>query len=122
MMLAITLSEQGRNEEALVEARAETAEWARLTALGYVLYQLGRREESDGALAELEARHAIDSPYQIAAVHMGRGDREAAFAWLERAVAEKDAGVAQAKAERVFRPLHGDPRWNLLMKTLRFEP
>ena len=121
MVLAIVLSERGRNEEALTEAKAETAEWARLTALALVYFRLGRRDEADRALAELEAKHAVDAPYQISAVHAERGDVDGAFRWLERATMEKDAGVAQANAERVFRPLHGDPRWSALMKKLGFE-
>jgi len=121
MVLAIVLSERGRNEEALTEAKAETAEWARLTALSIVYFRLGRRDEADQALAELEAKHAVDAPYQISAVHAERGDVDGAFRWLERATTEKDAGVAQANAERVFRPLHHDPRWSALMKKLGFE-
>jgi serine/threonine protein kinase/tetratricopeptide (TPR) repeat protein len=121
MVLAIILSEQGRNEEALTEAKAETAEWARLTALAMVHFRLGRRDDADQTLAELEAKHAVDAPYQISAMHALRGDVDTAFRWLERAITEKDAGVAQAKAERVYRPLHGDPRWSAVMKKLGFE-
>ncbi len=121
MVLALVLSEQGRNEEGLAEAKAETAEWARLTALAIIHFHMGHRDESDQALAELEAKHSIDAPYQIAAVHISRGDVEGAFAWLERAIAEKDAGAAQIKAERVFRGMHGDPRWSVLMRKLGFE-
>jgi serine/threonine protein kinase/tetratricopeptide (TPR) repeat protein len=121
MMLAITLSEQGRREEALAEAKAETAEWARLTALAFIYFQLGQIVDADGALRQLEAKHAVDSPYQIAAVHAVRGDFDSAFRWLERGVAEKDAGMAQMRSERVFRPMHGDPRWSVLVKKLGFE-
>jgi len=120
-VLAIALSEQGRNEEALAEAKPETAEWARLTALAFVYFQLGNRAESDRALGELEAKHSIDSPYQIAAVHASRGDVDAAFSWLDRAVAEKDAGAAQTRCERVFRGMQADPRWIPLMRKLGFE-
>jgi hypothetical protein len=121
LVLAITLSEQGRHEKALAEAKAEPAEWARLTALAFVHFNLGHQAESDQALAELEAKHAIDAPYQIAAVHAVRGNLEGAFAWLERGITEKDAGMAQMRVERVFRPMHGDPRWVQLMRKLGFE-
>ncbi|HEY3156507.1 MAG TPA: protein kinase [Candidatus Eisenbacteria bacterium] len=120
-VLAIALSEQGRNEEALAEAQAEPAEWARLTALALVYFQLGQRSESDQALADLVAKHSINAPYQIAAVHASRGDVEAAFSWLDRAIAEKDAGAAQTRCERVFRVMHADPRWIPLMRKLGFE-
>jgi len=121
LVLAIVLTEQGRMEEALAEAKAEPAEWARLTALSDVYFHLGQRAESDRALAELEAKHSVDSPYQIAAVHASRGDLEAAFGWLERAVAEKDAGASQMRCERIFRKMQADPRWIPLMRKVGFE-
>ena len=120
-VLGIILADQGRNEEALAEASREPADWARLTSLAYVHFKGGRMKESDEALHDLEAKHAVDSAYQIAAIRSTRGERDAAFAWLERAFQEHDAGVAQAKSERTFRPLHGDPRWGALMKKLGFD-
>ena len=121
LVLTIILNEMGRNEEALAAAKAEPAEWARLTALAAAHFALGQRSESDRALAELEAKHAVDSPYQIAAVHAIRGDVESTFRWLDRAVAEKDSGVANVKCERAFHPMHGDPRWIALMRKIGFE-
>lgn len=120
-ILAIVLADQGRDAEALAEARLEPAEWAQLTALAYVHHRGGRKKESDEALQKLEAAHATDSAYQIAAIHSSRGDADAAFAWLERAIAERDAGAAQMRFEPTFRSLHGDPRWGGLMKKLGFE-
>jgi len=73
------------------------------------------------ALAQLKAKHSINAPYQIAAVHATRGVVDAALTWLERAIAEKDAGAAQMRVEPVFRGLHGDPRWSALMKKLGFD-
>jgi len=120
-VLAIILADLGRDAEALSEAKLEPAEWARLTALTYVHF-LGRRQlESDQALEQLEARHGYDSAYQIAAMHAARGNTDGALTWLERAVSEKDAGAAQLRVEPVFRPLHGSPRWNQLLKTMGFE-
>ncbi len=113
--LAVVLADQGRDPDALAACRMEPAEWARLTALAYVHHKAGRKQEADTALAELEASHAIDSAYQIAAVHSARGEVDAGFAWLDRAVAERDAGAAQMKSEPTFRSLHGDPRWGALL-------
>ena len=117
-VLAIVLADQGRDAEALAEAKREPAEWARLTALAYVHSKGGRKLEADAALAELEAKHATDSAYQVAAVHCTRGEVDLAFAWLERAVADHDAGAAQMKSEPVFRPLHGNPRWDALLEKI----
>jgi tetratricopeptide (TPR) repeat protein len=121
LWLAVVLSEQGRNEEALVEAKAETAEWASLTALAIVHFKAGRRTESDQALAELEAEHFTRAPYQIATVRASRGEVDAAFSWLDRGIAEKDSGVVQSRCERIFRGIHQDPRWIPLMRKLGLE-
>jgi TolB-like protein/Tfp pilus assembly protein PilF len=117
-VLALMLAELGQDTEALAEASAERAEWARLTGLAYVHLLGGRKAESDDALRQLEERHAVTSAYQIAAVHSAQGDLDGAFAWLERAYQERDSGLAQAKSEPVFRRLHGDTRWGALMKKM----
>ena len=116
LFLAIVLAEQGSLADALAEASQEPAEWARLTALSFVHRAAGRQAESDAALRELEAKHAADSAYQIAALHAQRGDAEAVFHWLERAIAERDAGVAQVGVEPLFRPYQHDPRWSGILK------
>ncbi len=115
-VLSIVLADQGRDAEALAEAQREPAAWARLTALAYAHARAGRLEEGEAPLRELEAKHAVDSAYQLGAIHAARGDRDAALAWLERAVETRDAGSALMSVELVFRPLHGDPRWRALLK------
>jgi tetratricopeptide (TPR) repeat protein len=74
-VLAIILAEQGRDAEALAEAKLEPAEWARLTALAFVHFRAGRQAESEQALEQLEAKHATDSAYQIAANSCVEGRR-----------------------------------------------
>ncbi|MGE5179660.1 MAG: protein kinase domain-containing protein [Bacteroidota bacterium] len=117
-LLAIVLAAEGKDVEALEAAKQEPAEWARLTALAYVHCLGGRAAESEAALRELEAKHAVDSSFQIAAIHAARGDIDHAFHWLDRAVAERDSGVAQVKFEPIFRLLHDDPRWIAFLRTI----
>ena len=111
LMLAILCADQGRHEEALAEADAEPAEWARLTALAYAHHVAGRKTEADQALRKLEIEHAVDSAYQIAALYAFRHEADATFLWLDRGLAQRDAGMPQAYSEPGFRYLHGDPRW-----------
>ena len=49
-----------------------------------------------------------------------RGETEDAFEWLDRAIAERDAGVTHANASPRFRGLHSDPRWPVLLKKIGF--
>jgi serine/threonine-protein kinase len=121
LVLAYVLAEQGRFEEAMREASREVDDWARLTAIATVHYYAGQMRESDEALQELKTRFAVDASYQIAAVHTIRGEIDAAFQSLDRAILERDSGVAQVVAEPAFRRLHADPRWSQLLRKLNFD-
>ena len=121
MMLAVSLSEQGKHEEALAMANAELAEWSRLTALAFAHHLAGRHAESEAALRELEAKWAKDSAYQIAAIYATWGDLDGAFRWLDRAREQRDAGLAMVKYEPVFRTIRNDPRWGALLKSIGLE-
>jgi eukaryotic-like serine/threonine-protein kinase len=121
MMLSNCLAGQGKHAEALAVAHAEPADWARLTALGYVHYVAGRTAEYQEALRKLEETNAHDAAYQIAALRAVGGDRDGAFDWLDRAYQDRDAGLSQVKHEPTFRPLHGDPRWGPLLKKIGLE-
>ncbi len=117
----MSLLGQGRGAEALEEANREqdgaSREWAR----ALVLHAAGRRAQSDEALQEIHAKYEEDFAYQIAQVHAARGETDAAFRWLDRALSARDPGLAEAKLDRWLRSLHGDPRWTPLMKALKFE-
>jgi serine/threonine protein kinase/Tfp pilus assembly protein PilF len=121
MMLSNCLAMQGKHAEALAEANAEPADWARLTSLGFVHHMAGRTSEYQEALRNLEESHSNDAAYQIAALRAVHGDSEGAFAWLDRAYQDRDAGLSQVKYEPTFRPLHGDPRWGPFLKKIGLE-
>ena len=85
-----------------------------LIAHGQGLVRAGLR-----ALREQHAQHAA---YYVAQVYAGRGQVDTAFEWLERAYAQRDAGLLSLKRDYFFRPLHGDPRWAALLTKLRLDP
>jgi serine/threonine protein kinase/Tfp pilus assembly protein PilF len=120
-VLAMALADQGRHAEALAATLEEPADWARLTGLAFVHHKAGRRAESEAALRQLEREHAKDSGFQIAAIHALRGEADAAFEWLERAYAERDAGISLLKQEPSFAAVHGDPRWGAFIRRLGLE-
>ncbi len=117
-LLAIVLVAQGRAEEALVEAKAESEDWARLWSLAIVDWTLGRATESDEALAQLERKYGDISAFQVAQVRAVRGEADAAFGWLERALETRDAGVALSRVSRQLNSLHGDPRWTAFIRKI----
>jgi hypothetical protein len=74
-------------------------------------HALGRKTESDAALATVIAKFEKDSPYNIAYVDAFRGEAGKAFEWLDKAVQYQDPGVADILVENLFDNIHSDPRW-----------
>ena len=110
---------QGKTDAALQETQQETAEVWRLSALPLVIHALGRRGESDAALAALKSKYAGEAAYQIAEAHAYRGEADLAFEWLERAHDQRDGGLADIKSDRLMRGLVGDPRYKAFLRKLK---
>jgi len=102
---------QGRLDEALESAKLEIHDTFRLAALANACHAQGRHTESDAALKKLIDTRADTAAFQIAECFACRGDRDRAFAWLERACAQRDAGMSTVRASPSLRGLHDDPRW-----------
>jgi serine/threonine protein kinase/Tfp pilus assembly protein PilF len=119
--LALALLARGRGEEALAEAMREPEEGYRLWAVAIVHHALGHGAESGVALRQLVDGHADHWSVQIADVHAAHGGVDAAFAWLERAYAKRDVGLAHVRTSPRLRTLHGNPQWGAFLKKMGFE-
>jgi TolB-like protein/Tfp pilus assembly protein PilF len=102
---------QGRLDEALEAAKREIHDTFRLLSLAMVYHAQGRRAESDAALEKLIETVPDTGAFQIAEAFAYRDDKDQAFAWLERAYTQRDAGMSMLGWSRSMRSLHGDPRW-----------
>ena len=102
---------QGRLDEALEAAQREIHRTFRLLPLAMVFHAQGRRADSDAALEELIEAVPDTGAFQIAEAFAYRDDRDQAFVWLERAYAQRDAGMSMVRSSASLRGLHGDPRW-----------
>jgi tetratricopeptide (TPR) repeat protein len=91
---------QGKTDAALQEMEQEADEVWRLVGLPLAFHALGRRSESDVALAALKSKYARRLAYQIAEVHAFRGEADLAFEWLERAYAQRDRRLRGLKGDR----------------------
>jgi adenylate cyclase len=109
---------EGKNAEALTAAERETTEFARLVVSAVALWNLHRKEESDAALATLIKDDGDVGAFQIAEVYSGRGDKDQAFAWLERARRQQDAGLAYFPNDPLLDPLRSDPRWAAFQRSM----
>jgi len=74
---------------------------------------------SIATLASMNKRNFID-PYLLATIYAGLGDKQEAFAWLEKAYEAKSAFLSSAKAEPKFDVLRDDPRFAKLLQRVGF--
>jgi tetratricopeptide (TPR) repeat protein len=86
---------------------------------------LGRKRE---ALQELDAlnqisRHRYVMPTSLALAYSDVGDKQQAFAWLEKGYEERDPWLGLTlKSEPGFDRLRSDPRFQDLVRRMNFPP
>jgi tetratricopeptide (TPR) repeat protein len=102
---------RGDAPAALVEIEQEKSEVWRLIGLPMAYHALGRKTESDAALATLIAKDETWGPYNIAYVYAFRGEADKAFEWLDKAVQYQDPGLSQIVGENLFDNIRSDSRW-----------
>ena len=85
-------------------------------ALSY--HALNRTEEFDSAFKELRDRYGEQWPSEIAHVYAWTGDHDAAFEWLDKAVAINEGGIGLSRQELWLNPLHNDPRWQAYLEKI----
>jgi TolB-like protein len=118
--LALNLLAQGRGEEALAEVQQEPEEWERLWTRAVIDHAAGRHAESEAALLELIAKHERKAAFHVALVYAARAEAGLAFAWLERAYAQRDTWLGRIKTDPLLRSLHTDPRWGAFLYKMGF--
>jgi len=85
--------------------------------------QAGMTEKAHGTLKQLVVRAQKGGvpPTYVAAAYAATGDKDNAFAWLQRACDEKDPFASVANAYPAFDSIRSDPRWAPLMARLGFK-
>jgi tetratricopeptide (TPR) repeat protein len=94
-----------------------------LPAIGHLYAISGRRKEAERILEKLGELRASGKPtaYAIALIHTGFGEKDHAFAWLNRGLAERDPSMPYIGVEQRLIPLRRDPRWSGLISSLRLK-
>jgi TolB-like protein/Tfp pilus assembly protein PilF len=115
---AYTLS--GRPREALETLLKETGETG-TSARGGDAEQAIRllyRKRLDRKLEAVKKQRS--SSYSLAATCAAAGERDKAFAWLERAFNERDPMLVAARTDPAFDPLRNDARFATLIRQIGF--
>ena len=113
----------GRHAEAFAAYERERAFAGDTPALrakrAQTLAAAGRREEAREVLRDLIGRggHAWLPPYEVALAHALAGDRDEAFAWLERAAREHAVLFSFVRVDPHLDALRADPRFAALLRS-----
>jgi TolB-like protein/Tfp pilus assembly protein PilF len=118
-LLGNMLLDRGQPDAALTEFSKEIVDAARLGGSAMAYFAMGRRADSDVALAQM-IKGQVNREFLIARVYGSRGEPEEALKWLEGAYAQKDsAGLVIIKGDPAFRKIEGDPRYKAFLKKMR---
>jgi serine/threonine protein kinase/tetratricopeptide (TPR) repeat protein len=124
LYLGQTYAQQGMHEEALAEFRKAIGPSSYgpdgRTWLAYGLAVAGRDGEARSLLQQLQPAERI--PWSMAAVHSALGEKDQAFAWLEKAFDERFPVLCSVRLDPVFDSLRSDSRLASLLRRMRLEP
>jgi TolB-like protein len=128
MMVGNACRESGMLEEAIA-AHRRAVELSggvpqMIGLLGLDLARSGNTTEARSLLRRLQeiASQAYISPTSFAWIHVGLGEIDDAFVWLERSIDEGDAFIIPIKTYPFLDPLRADPRFPALLRKMNLEP
>jgi hypothetical protein len=95
--------------------------------MGWLGLTLGLSRNASEARALLErlyrkAAQGYVPPTSLAWIHLGLGEIDTAFDWLNRAVDECDQLLMPIKSYTFLNPIRGDPRFAALLSKMNLEP
>jgi TolB-like protein/Tfp pilus assembly protein PilF len=107
---------------ALAEIEQETSEIYKMIGLPMAYHALGRKADSDAALAALIAKYEKEAPSNIASVYAYRGEADKAVEWLDKAVEYGDGGLGEIVTDSLFDNINDDPRWLAFLRKIGKAP
>ncbi len=128
IFLGFVYVQQGKSEEAIAEfqtvAKLSHRTPGLLALLGYAYATAGKPDEARVILKEIneQSKNQPISPFETAMIYIGLGEREQAFAWLEKAYDERAWQLGFLKVEPIFDPLRPDSRFTDLMRRVNLTP
>jgi TolB-like protein/Flp pilus assembly protein TadD len=94
--------------------------WVSRKCLAMVYSKLGRQADGVAEIDNLKAAYGDTGAYEYATIYAQWGDRAMALKWLDTAVSRRDSGLSNLKTDRLMDPLRNEPRFQAVLRELRF--
>jgi TolB-like protein/Tfp pilus assembly protein PilF len=128
LVLGQAYEQRGAYEGAVAELQKAAALSRRsphmIAELGHAFAIEGKRDEAWNVLDELRGlspQHYV-SPFDIATVYAGLGEKDRAMEWLEKAYQDRSSGLVFAKVDPELDSLRSDPRFSDLLRRMNLQP
>jgi len=98
--------------------------WDRYPILAYAYAVAGERSKALKILSDQQtlAKKTYVTPYSFAIIYTGLGDKDRAFEYLDKTLAERSPLVHHIPSRPLFDPLHSDPRFAELLRKINLPP
>lgn len=106
---------QGDLEQAVMEAELEKVPFFSLYGRNFAYYAAGRHQEADKLLNELRETYGDTDPANMADIYAFRGEYDAAFEWLNKALDMRDPVLLEILHYPSFKEMRKDARWRALI-------
>jgi eukaryotic-like serine/threonine-protein kinase len=116
--LAKTLLAQGKPAAALDALQPLEQDATKLDYLPEVLLANGRASDAEAALQMLIAKYATTDASCIAMTYAYRNEKQLALQWLERAYAQRDAGLMEMASEPLLKSISAEPRFHAILRAM----
>jgi TolB-like protein/thioredoxin-like negative regulator of GroEL len=116
--LAVIYVEKGMYDEAIQQFQKLDDQPHALGHMGNAYARMGRATEAREMISKLQTKmqNTGIGRYEIALVYAGLGEKEQAFAWLEKSFVARDKGLTYLKIDPCLDPLRSDSRFQDLVR------
>lgn len=113
---------EGEAQAALDAFALEKDEEYRVKGRAMASHALGRQADFESAMAELKSGWGGRWPSEVAQAYAITGAADAAFEWLDQAVAQNEAGLDHQFLIPFYAPVYEDPRWAMFLDRVGSSP
>jgi TolB-like protein/Flp pilus assembly protein TadD len=110
----------GDLERARASCETKPDYWGSQQCLSVIYDKLGRHADAEAELSKMKAAGGDASAYQYATIYAQWGNLPKALEWLETAWRLRDPGLVQLKTDPLLDPLRKEPRFQGIVRELKF--